>query len=67
MNYEKSECCRTCEQLILEKYPTLLMQNFVEKKKKKADFTTSDSEVEKSYTSFCSFTPKKNLMILKID
>ena len=52
--------------MILEKYPYTSYAEFVKKNPKKADFTTSDSEVEKIYTSFLLFTPKKNLMILKL-
>lgn len=47
------------KQLILEKYPYTSYAEFV-KNPKKADFTTSDSEVEKIYTqAFALYSEEK--------
>ena len=60
MNYEKNpSAAERAKQLILEKYPYTSYAEFV-KNPKKADFTTSDSEVEKIYTqSFALYFEEK--------
>ena len=60
MNYEKNpSAAERAKQLILEKYPYTSYAEFV-KNPKKADFTTSDSEVEKIYTqAFALYSEEK--------
>ena len=60
MNYEKNpSAAERAKHLILEKYPYTSYAEFV-KNPKKADFTTSDSEVEKIYTqAFALYSEEK--------